>query len=259
MTKENGIILYDSPTSPCGRRVRMTLIEKGLGFEIRWLNIALMEQKQDWFLAINPNGTVPAAVIDGKPLFESHAITGYLEALWPEPPLMPEDAYARAEVAMWQAWELAWAKPFAEIIYESAMKSRLRGLGLPPEDLIEKVSQNTKSPVYHRKVLKVLTSEPDEDLVADRLEQIFERLAHLETALGDGREWLVGGRFSLADISVAPRIDMFPRIGVTDIATRFPAMGRYLERVRARPSWAASEFGFPPAAPTVTVPARCAA
>lgn len=259
MKTDAEIILYDSPTSPCGRRVRLALMEKGLGFKIQWLNIALMEQKQDWFLAINPNGTVPAATIDGLPLYESHAITGYIEALWPDPALLPPDAYGRTQVSMWQAWELAWAKYFATIIYESAMKTRLRDMGLSPEDLIAKIAKNTRNAVHHRKTLRVLTEDPDETVIAENLDLIFDRLAHLEQVLSDGRDWLVGGAYSLADIAVAPRLDMFPRIGVADIPVRFPRIGAYLERVRARPSWDASQFAFPPKSQEVVVPTRGAA
>lgn len=62
----NEIILYDAANSPCGRRVRMCLLEKGLNFEIRWLNIGLMDQKQSWYLKLNPNGLVPTLVHNGK-------------------------------------------------------------------------------------------------------------------------------------------------------------------------------------------------
>lgn len=246
MTEQAEITLYDSPTSPCGRRVRLCLLEKGLNFEIRWLNLSLFEQKQDWFLAINPNGTVPAAQINGRALYESHAITGYIEALAPEPALLPASAFGRAEVAMWQAFELAWAKPFSEIIYETAMKDRLREFGLSSEQLCSQIARNTANPVYHAKALRVLQRPPDTDLIEDRLAIIFDRLSHLERALEDGRSFLVGDTFSLADIAVVPRLEMFPRIGVDDLYERFPAIGAYAERITSRSSWQQSSFDFPP-------------
>jgi len=43
------IVLYDAANSPCARRVRMCLIEKGVPFEIRWLGLGLMDQKQPWY------------------------------------------------------------------------------------------------------------------------------------------------------------------------------------------------------------------
>jgi glutathione S-transferase len=59
----------------------------------------------------------------------------------------------------------------------------------------------------------------------------------MEEQLADGRTWLLGDAFSLADIALAPRIEMFPFIGVTDIAERFPRIGHFMSRMRARPSW----------------------
>ncbi|MEM1285762.1 MAG: glutathione S-transferase family protein [Pseudomonadota bacterium] len=246
MANQPKILLYDAPTSPCGRRVRMCLLEKGLSAEIHWLNLSLFEQKQDWFLTINPNGTVPAALVDDRAIYESHAINGYLEALKLGRPLLPADAYAQAEVAMWQAFELAWAKPFAEIIYETSMKERARSLGLSADALNKQIAKNTTNPVYHAKARHVLEDPPDRDLIANRLAIVFERLSHLERTLEDGRTFLVGEAFSLADIAVVPRLEMFPRIGVHDLYERFPAIGAYTRRITARSSWRRSAFSFPP-------------
>ena len=43
-------------------------------------------------------------------------------------------------------------------------------------------------------------------------------------------------------IALGPRVDMFPIIGIADIYQRFPNVGKFMERVKARPSWAASAF-----------------
>ena len=52
--------------------------------------------------------------------------------------------------------------------------------------------------------------------------------------------WLVGDRFSLADIALAPRLDMFPLVEVDDLYERYPGIGALMERIKARPSWQAS-------------------
>lgn len=67
-----------------------------------------------------------------------------------------------------------------------------------------------------------------------------EKMTQMEDRLADGRTWLCGDQFTLADIALAPRVDMFPVIGMTDIYQRFPRIGRFMDRVKARPSWAAS-------------------
>jgi glutathione S-transferase len=65
-------------------------------------------------------------------------------------------------------------------------------------------------------------------------------MALMENRLADGRAWLCGDQFTLADIALAPRVDMFPVIGVTDLYQRFSRIGKFMERIKARPSWAAS-------------------
>lgn len=53
------LVLYDHVGSPCARRVRITLIEKGLHWRSRPIDLEHMEQKSPWYLALNPNGIVP--------------------------------------------------------------------------------------------------------------------------------------------------------------------------------------------------------
>jgi glutathione S-transferase len=47
-------------------------------------------------------------------------------------------------------------------------------------------------------------------------------------------------KFTLADIAVAPRVEMFPVIGIGDLYERFPRIGQFMARLKVRPSWAAS-------------------
>ena len=56
----------------------------------------------------------------------------------------------------------------------------------------------------------------------------------------DGRRWLLGDVFSLADIALAPRHAMYPLIGVEDFDDRYPRIAGWMARVAERPSWEAS-------------------
>ncbi len=64
------LVLYDAGGTPSPRRVKMCLIEKGLPFTIKWLNIALMDQKAPAYLKLNPTGLVPTLVHEGRALYE---------------------------------------------------------------------------------------------------------------------------------------------------------------------------------------------
>ncbi len=69
--------------------------------------------------------------------------------------------------------------------------------------------------------------------------QLYQRLGHLERAL-DGHAFLVGDRFSIADVSVLPRVAMYPMIQLPIDAERYPNVSRWLAEVGGRPAFAQS-------------------
>ncbi len=92
--------LYGFWRSLASYRVRVALARKGL--QAQEVSIDLLKGKQNSgeYLAVNPQGVVPALVPDdgGAPLFQSLAILEYLEETRPEPPLLPKDPRGRARV-----------------------------------------------------------------------------------------------------------------------------------------------------------------
>ncbi len=90
--------LYGYWRSSAAYRVRIALALKGIAYEAVEVNLAAGEQRGDAFRALNPQGLVPALEVDGIMLGQSLAIIDYLDATWPEPPLVPHEAMARAQV-----------------------------------------------------------------------------------------------------------------------------------------------------------------
>jgi glutathione S-transferase len=234
------LVLYDAGGTPSPRRVKMCLIEKSLPFTIKWLNIALMDQKAPAYLKLNPTGLVPTLVHEGRALYESNVINEYIEAVFPNPPLVPEDAFGQAQMRMWFAFENDFGKPFRDAAYETFAKDRLKSTGVTTDKLREEIGKRTKNEAYLRFATKVLMNARDDELIADRQQILLEKMGQIEDRLADGRTWLCGEEFTLADIALAPRVDMFPVIGITDLYQRFPRIGQFMDRIKARPSWAAS-------------------
>jgi len=253
------LVLYDAGGTPSPRRVRMCLFEKGLPFKIKWLNLALMDQKAPAYLKLNPMGLVPTLVHDGKALYESNVINEYIDAIFPHPPLVPKVPYGQAEMRMWFAFENDFGKPFRDAVYETFGKDRLKGTGVTPDKLREEIGKRTGTAAYIRFASKVLTAPRDDELIADRQEVMLEKMAEMDDRLSDGRPWLCGEHFTLADIALAPRVDMFPVVGLTDIDQRFPRIGKFMDRVKARPSWAASAVRPEPGETERMIEARAAA
>ena len=105
------IDLYTAPT-PNGWKASVTLEELGMPYETHFVNIGAGEQKEESFLAINPNGRIPAIVDrDGNvPVFESGAIMIYL-AEKAGSPLLPSDAAGRAKVMSWLMFQMGGIGP----------------------------------------------------------------------------------------------------------------------------------------------------
>ena len=92
--------LYGFWRSLASYRVRVALALKGLRAEEISIDLLKGKQNSEDYLAVNPQGVVPALVLDegGPPLFQSLANLEYLEELHPEPALLPKDPRGRARV-----------------------------------------------------------------------------------------------------------------------------------------------------------------
>jgi maleylacetoacetate isomerase len=79
-------------------RLRVALNLKGIAYTETPVDIDHAQQDAAWFRSLSPMGSVPALMVDGKPLTQSLAILEYLEEAYPEPPLLPADLVGRARV-----------------------------------------------------------------------------------------------------------------------------------------------------------------
>lgn len=105
------IELYTAPT-PNGWKASVALEELGLAYEVRPVNLGAHEQKEPWFLAINPNGRIPA-IIDRDEgdfaVFESGAILIYLAEKTGQ--LLPSDPKGRSRAIQWLMFQMGGVGP----------------------------------------------------------------------------------------------------------------------------------------------------
>lgn len=102
------IDLYTAAT-PNGYKVSIMLEETGLPYTPHFIEMAAQQQKTPEFLAINPNGRIPAIVDDGFPVFESGAILIWLADK--AGMFIPADAKARSTVIQWVMWQMGGLGP----------------------------------------------------------------------------------------------------------------------------------------------------
>ncbi len=105
------IELYTAPT-PNGWKASVTLEELELPYEVRALDLGKAEQKEPWYLQINPNGRIPAIVdtdADRLAIFESGALMIYLAEKAGR--LLPADGRGRAETLSWLMFQMGGVGP----------------------------------------------------------------------------------------------------------------------------------------------------
>ncbi|MCL6689011.1 maleylacetoacetate isomerase [Pseudomonas citronellolis] len=119
--------LYTYYRSTSSYRVRIALALKGLQPRHVPVNLLQGEHRQDAYLALNPQGRVPALRTDeGELLIQSPAIIEYLEERYPEPALLPADALQRAH----QRGVAALIGCDIHPLHNVAVLNRLRALGI---------------------------------------------------------------------------------------------------------------------------------
>ncbi len=89
-------ILHDYFRSSASYRVRIALNLKGVDYRAVPTSLLAGDQRSEAYLALNPQGFVPALEVDGLVFTQSFAILDWLDRAYPEPPLIPEEPVARA-------------------------------------------------------------------------------------------------------------------------------------------------------------------
>ena len=94
--------LFSYFRSSAAYRLRIALNLKGLNYDLHAVNLLKKEHKSEEYLALNPQGLVPALRTDGGDfLTQSPAILEWLEETYPDTPLLPNDTNERAKVRSW--------------------------------------------------------------------------------------------------------------------------------------------------------------
>lgn len=105
------IDLYTAPT-PNGWKASVTLEELGLAYQVHAIDLTQNQQKEEWYLKLNPNGRIPTIVDrdnDDFAVFESGAILIYLAEKTGQ--LMPTDAKGRSRVIQWLMFQMGGIGP----------------------------------------------------------------------------------------------------------------------------------------------------
>lgn len=192
------IKLYGTPISRAGRCIWM-LEEVGVPYENVPTHFAGEAQTPE-FRRINPNGRVPALDDEGTVVWESMAINLHLADRYGKD-LAPRDPAERAHINQWSFWGMTEIEP----------------------GLIEAFLHRVMLPAAQRKPEVAAAGEAK---LARPLKVLDQELA--------GRTWLVGGRFTVADLNVASVL-VIASVAQVDLGP-YPNVQRWLAACTGRPA-----------------------
>ena len=229
--------LYHYWSSVCSQKARMYLAEKGIPWESRHVDIFKFENYSDWYTKLNPKNVVPTLEHDGRIVIESNVILEYLEDVFPDVPLRPDDAYERATMRLWvyNSEEMAhWNVNTCSHNLRHAKRMEAR---YTKEELLRAADQcsNPMIALRLKRRLAIGVSTEEEEEAYQKLEFM---LRHMELRLAEA-PWLSGTSFSLADVAMAPMINRIEVLARPEMisAARRPRVADWWQRIQARPAF----------------------
>ena len=239
--------LYHSGLSTCSKQIRLALVEKGLPYVSRYVELQHHAHLSDDYLKLNPWGVVPTLVHDGRPIINSAAIAEYLEDTFPDPPLRPSDPGARSRMRLW-TWAADMVHPALQnATYDAVLKRKMTDLA---PDEIERLLRRMPAPERRERMRRIVGGGFDQGEIEHAFERLGFVIGRAEADLANG-PWLTGETYSLADIAmlaiVERVIELRPAMVDRD---SFPGVkdwhGRLMDRPAVRQVYAAGTEETPP-------------
>lgn len=223
-----GIHLWHAGMSTCSQRVRIALAELGHGFESHIVDLHAGENASEAYQKIHPKGVVPALVHDGRLVIESNDIIDYLDATLGSGQFRP--AAQEQDIALLLK-RSDNAQPLLKLCTFEFLFAALPRASAEAQAAFQKTHKSEWVKEFHRN----FNDGFPRTRVHAAVEHIHSDFQVLEELLGDGRAWLAGEQFSLADISWMPNTHRFDLLGWP--YDRYPQLSRWFAAASARDSY----------------------
>jgi glutathione S-transferase/GST-like protein len=209
-------------------------MEKGVPFHSHYLDLLNFDQHRPEYLAVNPQGTIPAMLHGSRVLTESTAIMEYVDEAFAGPPLMPSDARDRWRVRWWMKFMDQWLGPSFSMIGWSVFV----GPAVRSRDQEELRAAIERIPLPERRVAwrKAIYAQFSAAEMQESQRRVALGIRMLEQALSQ-QVWLASGQYSLADINgfnLAFALPLSQPTLSNDELT--PNIMRWLRTIYARPA-----------------------
>ncbi len=238
------ITLYHFDASVCSEKVRMVLFEKNLDWENREVDLFKGEQFDPAYMKLNPKAVVPTLIHDGRVLNDSTLICEYIDEVWPAPALSPADPYERLQMRAYaKACDEGLHQGIACISYASMFRERLRKQNKTHEEMLKHYARIVDLERRDRQ-MAVYEQAQDAPHVYRAVAAYEKTFAKIEKVLGDGRMWLCGGMFSLAEINLVTYFARLEWMNLLDVWIHDrPLTTAWYARIKARPCFVSEIAG----------------
>jgi glutathione S-transferase len=231
--------LFHAHNSTCSQKVRLCLAEKGIRDWIsRPVDISKRENLSAEYLAINPNGVVPAFRHDGRSIIESAVMCEYLDEVFPhEPRLVPNSPIVRAHMRAWLRFidevpSMAIRVPSFQKVLVSRFKSMTEA---------EFKSFADANPLRRSFFLKMGPNGFPKEEYDIAIEQLARTLQRVDAALAEG-SFLCGESYTVADACMTPVIVRLEDLGLDELIEPHPHVRDWFKRIEERPSFAETYY-----------------
>lgn len=176
----------------------LALAEKGVPYESHYLDLLKQDQHRPEYLQVNPDGTIPALVHDGRVLTESTPMMEYIDEQFPGPPLRPAGALERWRMRWWMRFFDAYFGPSLSMIGWSVFV----GPAVRQRDPRELEAAIERIPLPARRIAwrKAMFNEFTPDELAESRRRVLFGIGLLEQHLTE-HTWIAGSTYSLGDIN----------------------------------------------------------
>lgn len=226
--------LYHFGDSVCSLKVRLCLAEKDLPWTGHFVDLLKFEHLQADYLRLNPNGVVPTLIHNGRPIIESTIINEYLDDVFPQTPLRPDDLYERARMRAWVKFEDDVLHPAVRPATFNLMLKQHVG-EMSDQELADIAARHPKKDVAED-WKKAARAPIDESALATAKAKLTTAFDRLEAGLKD-RLWLAGDAYSLAEISMAPLVDRLEHLALDGLWSGRSGVSDWIGRIKKRAAY----------------------
>jgi glutathione S-transferase len=183
--------------------VHLALLEIGVPYELRRLDLDQREHKDPEYLKMNPNGLVPTLIVDGKPLYETAALLMLLAERHPEAKLAPlPGTHERGEYLQWMTHFTNTVQPAFRLWFHP-------NYGGPPE-----------------------AEDGIKEAARGAIEASWDRL---EAHLAEGGPYMLGSAYGVVDMFAIVLVRMSRNMPKP--ATQWPKIAKFASKVKGRSTW----------------------